>query len=59
MIAVEIIKVIKIDVCEGKGTEKDPCRKVYYYYTASGELLFKNDHCYKLQDKLIEKVEEV
>lgn len=58
MIAVEIIKVIKIDVCEGNGTEKDPCRKVYYYYTENGELLFKNDPCYKLQNKLIEKVEE-
>lgn len=43
----EFIDVLVVSVCEGMGTQDDPCRVVKYYMTevddGKMELLFKND----------------
>jgi hypothetical protein len=43
----EFIDVLVVSVCEGMGTEDDPCRVVKYYMTevddGKMELLFKKD----------------
>ena len=35
----EIVKVIRTDTAEGKGTEESPLRRVRRYWTLEGELI--------------------
>jgi len=38
-----LFKGLVVEVCEGEGTKKDPCRLVYYIHTEGGELLGRLD----------------
>lgn len=53
----EVLKVIKVELCEGEGTKKDLMRMVTYFYTIEGVFLFKNDPVERIKLK-IEEVEE-
>lgn len=41
--AVNIIKIIKVSVNEGKGTPEDPIRRVHCYFDMEGNLLWHDD----------------
>lgn len=39
----QVVQVLKLEVCEGLGTEENVARIVTYYYTGSGERLVRID----------------
>ncbi len=40
-----VIEVIETDICRGKGTKEDRCRRVMQYWSRDGELLAERDPC--------------
>lgn len=38
-----LINVLVTEVCEGEGTEEDPCRLVKYFALPTGEIISKTD----------------
>lgn len=43
MVKAKIVKLIRTETSEGKGTENDPVRTVVRYWDKKGRLLFKDD----------------
>lgn len=39
----KVVKLIRTETSEGKGTEKDPVRTVVRYWDKKGKLVFKKD----------------
>lgn len=39
----KIVKLIRTETSEGKGTEKDPARIVVRYWDKKGKMIFKKD----------------
>ena len=40
----KVVKLLKIEVNEGEGTNEDPIRRVSYFLDLKGELLFDTDN---------------
>ena len=52
----KLFEGIIIEVCEGEGTEKDPCRLCFYVYDKELKKIGKIDNLYEWQQ--IEKAEK-
>lgn len=44
----KIVKLLKVEANEGKGTEEDPLRRVLYICTLDGKVLFSDDDTERL-----------
>ena len=42
-VKVKIVKLIRTETKEGKGTEEDPVRIIVRYWNKKGKLIFKDD----------------
>lgn len=47
-----VIQVIEVIASDGKGTQGDPARNVYYYYTLKGIVLARHDEWEREQEQL-------
>lgn len=43
IVKAKIVKLIRTETSEGKGTEKDPARIVVRYWDKKGKMIFKED----------------